>query len=107
MASRSRSFQKPKGAQEERNLIQNAIPKSARAVTKWSVKIFVEWQNGRKNKYPAIEPCAFTTDKSKVQCLDTGIGNMKAESLKIKFTVKVVETTLNMEPPFVVTVACR
>ena len=32
---------------EERNLIENAIPKSTRAVTKWSVEIFLEWQNGR------------------------------------------------------------
>ena len=63
MASCSRAFRKPKNAEEERNLIENAIPKSTRAVTKWSVKLLVEWQNGRENKNPAIEPCAFTTDK--------------------------------------------
>ena len=70
MASCSRAFRKPKSAEEERNLIENVIPKSTRAVTKWSVKIFLEWQNGRKNKNPAIE--------SKVQRLDTD---------KFKFTV--------------------
>ena len=40
--------------------------------------------DGRKNKNPAIEPLrlrAFTTDKSKVQRLDTDITNMTAESL--------------------------
>ena len=56
MASCSRAFRdrKPKNAEEERNLTENAIPKSTRAVTKWSVKLLVEWQNGRENKNPAI-----------------------------------------------------
>ena len=82
MASCSRAFRKPKNAEEERNLIENAIPKSTRAVTKWSVVELVEWQNGRENKNPAIEPCTFTTDK------DTDIATMTAESLNfclIKF----------------------
>ena len=61
--------------------MENTIPKSIRSVTKRSVKIFLEWQNGRKNKNPSIEPCAFTTDRSKVQGLDTDIANMTAESL--------------------------
>ena len=39
MVSNSRAFQKPENAEEERNLIQNAIPKSTCSVTKWSVKI--------------------------------------------------------------------
>ena len=51
----SRTFGKPKSAEEERNLIENAILKSTLAVTKWSVQIFLEWQNVTKNKYPAIE----------------------------------------------------
>ena len=58
MAPCSRAFRKPKSAKEERNLIENIIPKLTRAVTKWSVKFFLEWQNGRKNKNPAICPCA-------------------------------------------------
>ena len=83
-------------------------------------KFFLEWQNGRKNKNPAIKPCAFKTDRSKVQHLDTDIANMTAESLnfwlikfvplilwKSKFTVtcdwlvETVETTLIMHLPFV------
>ena len=93
MASCSRAFRKPKSAEEESNLIENAIPKLTRAVTKWSVKIFVEWQNGRKNKNPAIEPCAFTTDECKVQRLDTDIANMTAESLnfwRLKFLLLIL-----------------
>ena len=93
MASCSRALRKPKSADKERNLIENSIPRSTRAVTKWSVKIFLEWQNGRENKNPAIEPCASTTDKSKVQRLDTDIANMTAESLNfwlIKFVVLIL-----------------
>ena len=96
MASCSRTFRKPKSTEEERNLIENAILKSTRAGTKWSVKIFLEWQNGRKNKNPAIELLrlrAFTTDKSKVQRLDTDIANMTAESLNsclIKFVLLIL-----------------
>jgi len=56
MASCSRTFWKPKSAEEERKLTENAILKSTRAVKKWSEKNFLEWQNGRKNKNPAIEP---------------------------------------------------
>ena len=55
MASCSRTFPKPKSADEERNLIENAILKSTLAVIKWSAKICLEWQNFTKNKNPAIE----------------------------------------------------
>ena len=89
MTSCSRAFRKPKSAEEERNLIENAILKSTRAVTKQSEKIFLKWQNGSKNKNPAIELCAFTTDKSKVQRLDTDIANMTADSLSF-WLIKVV-----------------
>lgn len=102
MASCSRAFRKPKNAEEERNLIENAIPKSTRAVTKWSVKLLVEWQNGRENKNPAIEPCAFTTDKSKVQRLDTDIATITAESLNfwlIKFVEELCEENGERYPP--------
>ncbi|KAL9977508.1 hypothetical protein ACROYT_G014917 [Oculina patagonica] len=92
MASTSRAFRKPKNAQEERKLSESATPKSTQAATKWSLKIFREWQNGRKNRSPAIEPCAFRTDNSKVQCLDTDITSTTAESLnfwQIKFAEEV------------------
>jgi len=54
------------------------------------VRLLVEWQNGRENKNPAIEPCAFPTDKSKVQRLDTDIAIMTAESLNV-WLIKFVE----------------
>ena len=102
MASCSRAFWKPKNAEEERNLIENTIPKSTSAVTKWSVKIFLEWQNGRKNKNLAIESCTFTTDKSKVQRLDSDIAaiysykNCAKRMVKGKFTACVPKTSTNI-----------
>jgi len=68
------------------------------------LKIFWEWQNGRKNKSPAIEPCAFRTDNSKVQRLaDTDIANMTAESLNfwlIKFVEEVCKENGERYPPW-------
>lgn len=43
-----------------------------------------------KTKNPAIEPCAFTTDKSKVQRLDTDIATVTAESLNF-WLIKFIE----------------
>ena len=68
----SRTFRKPKTAEEEKNLIEEAIPKTTHAVRKRSVKIFLEWQNGRKHKNPAIVPCDADNHLifiSHVQCL--------------------------------------
>ena len=56
MASCSSAFRKPKNSQEERNLIENATPKSTRVVTKSSLKIFLECQNGWENTNPLIWP---------------------------------------------------
>ena len=56
MASCSSAFRKPKNSQEERNLIENATPKSTRVVTKSSLKFFLECQNGWENTNPLIWP---------------------------------------------------
>lgn len=89
MASCSGAFREPgKNAEKERRLIEN--PKVDTSVTKWSLKIFLEWLNGRKNTDPAIELCAFTTDKSKLQLLVTTIANIAAKSLKL-LLIKFVE----------------
>ena len=82
MASCFRALRKPKSAEEERNLIQNAILKSTRAVTKWSAK-----KNGRMLRKTKIQQ--FKTDKSKVQRLDTDIANMTAESLNFWLTTEI------------------
>ena len=104
MASCSRACGKPKNAEEERNLIENApqVKTSSDKVGLENFSGMAEWQNGRKNKNPAIEPCAFTTDKSKVQPLDTDIPNMTAESLNfwlIKFVQELCKKNHNERIP--------
>ena len=71
MASCSRT-KKCRGREE---FNREYYPKVNRCSEKMVGENFQEWQNGRKNKNPAIEPCTFTTDKSKVQRLDTDIAN--------------------------------
>ena len=114
MASCSR-IRKPKSAEEERNLFENAILKSILAWQNGQWKFF--W-NGRmvgKTKIHQSSLCAFSTDKPKVQRLDTDIVNMTAKSLNFWLTkfvlkwiycVKLVKITLNMHLQFVLSVAC-
>ena len=41
MASKhKRTFRKPKNAEEEKQLLENAVPKSTRSVNNWAMKIF-------------------------------------------------------------------
>ena len=47
IASCSRAFRKPKNAEEERKLIENGTPKSARSLKKYSLKKVFKWPNGR------------------------------------------------------------
>ena len=81
MASCSQTFQEPKTAREETKFLQSVIPKSTRSLTQWSVKIWSEWQNGRRNKNPSLESIGYKTNVSKVQELDTDMKEMTAESL--------------------------
>ena len=48
MASCSRAFRRPKNAEEEKKLIENATPKSTRAVV--LENFFLEWPNCRKTE---------------------------------------------------------
>ena len=47
-----RQFRKALSKEEEKNALQESIPKSTRYATKWAAKIFGEWQSGRDNKDP-------------------------------------------------------
>ena len=60
MASKhKRTFRKPKNAEEEKQLLENAVPKSTRSVNKWAMKIFSEWQSTRVNKKASEEPSSW------------------------------------------------
>ena len=88
-----RRFRPPKSEQEEKQILDECIPKSARSSTKWAFKIFSEWQIARVNKDSCIGQRSFKIDIDKVQTLDTNIANMSAETLNFwltKFVVKVI-----------------
>ena len=74
MASKhKRTFRKPKNAEEEKQLLENAVPKSTRSVNKWAMKIFSEWQSTRVNKKASEEPSSCTNDTSQIQDLETDV----------------------------------
>ena len=87
-------FRPPKSEQEEKEILEECIPKSTRSCTKWAFKLFSEWQIARVNKDPCIEQRSFKIDIEKVQTLDTNIANMGAETLNFwltKFVQEVVK----------------
>ena len=79
-------FRPPKSKEEEKNTLEECIPESTRSSTKWSFKVFSEWQIGRANKDPSKEQRSFEIDIGKVQSLDTNIANMNVESLNFWLT---------------------
>ena len=56
MASKhKRTFRKPKNAEEEKQLLENAVPKSTRSINKWAMKIFSEsWVDGNLPHYYSL-----------------------------------------------------
>ena len=103
MASKhKRTFRKPKNAEEEKQLLENAVPKSTRSVNKWAMKIFSEWQSTRVNKKASEEPSSCTNDTSQIQDLETDVLDMTAELLNFwltKFTMEVCKDTGENYPP--------
>ena len=61
-----REFRLPKSREEEKNTLQESIPKSTRSSTKWAFKVFSEWQIDRANKDPLKEQCSFEIGQSTV-----------------------------------------
>ena len=89
-----RAFRPPKSKDEEKKALDESIPKATRSSTKWSFKVFLEWQQSRVNKDPSKEHRSFEVDMAKVQSLDTDIANMDAETLNFwltKFVGEVVK----------------
>ena len=50
MQGSKRVFRAAKTAEEEKKLLEDAVPKSTRNVTKWAYRIFDEWQLARRNR---------------------------------------------------------
>ena len=70
MQGSKRVFRQAKTAEEEKQLLENAVPKSTRDSTKWVYRIFNEWQLARTNKDPCYKNCSLMFDLDKVQRLD-------------------------------------
>jgi len=87
----TRSFRAPKSVEEEKELLEESIPKSTQNVNKWAVKIFADWQTQHENKDARVEKCSFTFDAAKIQALDTDIVDMSIESLNFWLTKFIQE----------------
>lgn len=60
-----RAFRKPKGAEEEKDLFEISVPRSTPYITKWTRKIYLEWQHVRENKIANKEDEGFQVDLDK------------------------------------------
>ena len=64
---------------KEIEILENSVPKSIRSVNKWAMKIFADWQAGRKEK--AFEDkSGSATEIAQIQDLETNVGE---ESLNV------------------------
>ena len=71
MQGSERVFRQAKTAEEEKQLLENAVPKSTRNSTTWVYRIFNEWQQfARTNKDPRYKNCSLMFDLDKVHRLD-------------------------------------
>ena len=96
------TFRKPKSAEKEKKLLENAVPKSTCYVNKWSMKIFSEWQATRLIKKASEEQRNFVVDISKIQDLDINVRDMTAQTPNFwltKFVMEVCKDTGENYPP--------
>ena len=73
---RSESFAKIKVLKKKKKMFDNAIARSTRSVTKWTIKIFYEWQATRGNKNCLEEQVDFKFEMNKVQDLNTDVADI-------------------------------
>ena len=79
-------------ADEEAAWLRETTPQNARNSTKWSLKIFEEWQGARSNKVAANESLGFEYGKvDEVQDLTVDIAQMSPLSLNFWVTKFVGE----------------
>ena len=77
-------FRRPKNAEEEAAWLQETTPQNTRNSTKWSVKIFKEWQSARSNKVAASKSLGFDCVRvDEVQ--DLTVDNAQMSPLSLNF----------------------
>ena len=70
-------FRRPKNADEDAAWLRETTPQNTRNSTKWSLKIFKEWQGARSNEVAANESLGFEYGKvDEVQDLTVDIMQM-------------------------------
>ena len=97
-------FWQAKTADEEVNLVQNAVPKSTQYKNKWAYGIFEEWQRQRLVKVPIVEVIGLFKkyDFHQVEALETPLVEMSALSVNYwltKFVQEVANPSKERYPP--------
>ena len=91
-------FREAKTAEEEVNLVRNAVPKSTHYKNKWAYGIFEEWQRQRLVKVPIVEVAGLfkTYDFHLVETLDTPLVEMSVLSINYLLTKFVCNCLLEL-----------
>jgi len=96
-------FRKPLTEDEERLLVESTIPKNTRNSTKWSVKLFEDWQRSREDITPRnFVSSSIVLDMSKIHDLSTPLHCMNAETLNLwlcRFVEEVCKGKGERYPP--------
>ena len=80
-------FRQAKTAEEEVNLVQNAVPKSTQYKNKWAYEIFEEWQRQRLVRVLIVDVVGlFKSDFHQVESLETPLVEMSALSVNYWLT---------------------
>ena len=84
-------FREAKTAEEEVNLVRNAVPKSTQYKNKWAYRIFEDWQRQRLVKVPIVEFTGLfkTYDFHLVESLDKPLVEMSVLSI-----IKIIKACL-------------
>jgi len=78
----ARSFRQPKTLNDEEVWLKGTVPKNRMHTTKWSVKIFEEWQKVRGNKVVKHETVGFPcSDIEAVEDLTINLTEMSSHTL--------------------------
>ena len=101
---REARFREPKPVYEERELVEKAIPYSAKYKNKWAVTIFGEWKISLSVIAPVLDPGGLFKgyDLHKVAQLPTSIEEMDAVILNCwlrKFVMEVDKKSGERYPP--------
>ena len=96
-------FRQAKTADEEVNLVKNAVPKSTQYKNKWAYGLFEEWQRQRLVKVPIAEVVGlFKNDDFQVESLETPLVEMSALSVNYwltKFVHEMANPSKERYPP--------